>query len=129
MKTKIRSHSDDATDFHDKKRPKVGSNQTCFAVINIDSALKKDENYYLQVFLKDSKYIEKEKKIIRHIIDDLEDFPDGSDEEYIKFKYQDNFKNVIFERAILKMHFLREQFSKFIIWVNNFESLFFERET
>ena len=27
-------------------------NHTCLAVISLDSALKKDENYHLQVFLK-----------------------------------------------------------------------------
>ena len=31
---------------------KVGSNHTCLAVITIDSALKKDENCYLQAFSK-----------------------------------------------------------------------------
>ena len=40
-----------------KKNPKAGSNHICLAVIMIDSALKKVENYYQQAFLKDSKYI------------------------------------------------------------------------
>ena len=39
--------------------PKVHSNYTCLAVISLDSALKKDENYYPQVYLKECKYIEK----------------------------------------------------------------------
>ena len=34
--------------------------------------VKKDENYYLQVFLKECKYIEK--KVIRYINDNLSDF-------------------------------------------------------
>ena len=53
---------------------------TCLAVIRLDSALKKDEKYYLQVFLKECKYIEK--KVIRHINDYLSDFSssDESDE-------------------------------------------------
>ena len=38
------------------------------AVVMIDSALKKDENYYPQVILKECKYIEKE--VIRHITED-----------------------------------------------------------
>ena len=37
--------------------PKVDSNYTCLAVILINFVLKKDENYYLQVFLKECKYI------------------------------------------------------------------------
>ena len=40
-------------------------NHICLAVISLGSAFKKDENYYLQVFLKECKYIEK--KIVRHI--------------------------------------------------------------
>ena len=52
LKTKITSDGDEVTDFYDKKIPKVDSNHTCLAVISLDSALKKDENYYLQVFLK-----------------------------------------------------------------------------
>ena len=47
----------------------VDSNHTCLAVINLDSALKKDDNYYLQVLLRKSKYIEK--KVVRHIYDNL----------------------------------------------------------
>ena len=47
----------------------VDSNHTCLAVINLDSALKKNDNYYLQVLLKKSKYIEI--KVVRHIYDNL----------------------------------------------------------
>ena len=56
----------------------VDSNHTCLAAISLDSALKKDENYYLQEFLKECKCIEK--KVIRHINDHLSDFS-SSDEE------------------------------------------------
>ena len=31
----------------------VGSNHTCLAVITIDLALNKEENYYLQMFSKE----------------------------------------------------------------------------
>ena len=64
---------------------KVDSNHTCLAVISLDFALKKDDNYYLQVFLKECKYIEK--KVIRHINDNLSDFSysGDSDEEYMFF--------------------------------------------
>ena len=68
VKTKIKSYGDEVTDFYDKEIPKVEFNHACLSVITIDSALKKDESYYLQMFLKDYKYIEKEKKVIRHII-------------------------------------------------------------
>ena len=53
----------------------------------MDSALKKDENYYSQMFLKECKYIEKE--VIRHINDNLSDFSssDEPDEEQIGVKF------------------------------------------
>ena len=81
MKTKIKSHGDEVTGFYGKAIPKVYSNHTCLAVISLDSVLKKDENYYPQVFLKDCKYIER--KVIRHINDNLSDFysSDETDEE------------------------------------------------
>ena len=58
-KAKIKSHIDEVKDFCDKKISKIDSNHTCLAVINLDSALEKDENYYQQVFLKECKYIKK----------------------------------------------------------------------
>ena len=66
------------TDFYDKKIPKLDYNHTCLAVISLDSPLKKDDNYYPQVFLKECKYIEK--KVVRHIHDNLSDIPYSSDE-------------------------------------------------
>ena len=53
------------------------SNYTCLVVIRLDFTLKKDNNYYLLVFLKECKYIEK--KVIRHINEILNDF--SSDDE------------------------------------------------
>ena len=84
MKTKIKSHGDEVTDFYDKKIPKVNSNYTCLAVISLDSTLKKDDNYYLQVLIKECKYIEK--KVIRYINDNLSDFSpsDESDNNRLK---------------------------------------------
>ena len=57
LTTKIKFYIDEATEFHDKGMLKAGSNQTCLAVITIDSALKKEGSYYPKVFLKKSKYI------------------------------------------------------------------------
>ena len=67
-------------DFYDEKIPQVDSNYTCLAVITLDSALKKDENYYPQVFLKECKYIEK--IVIRHT-QGIEIFSSNSDEEQL----------------------------------------------
>ena len=51
LNTKMKTHGDEVTDFYDKKIPKVDINHTCLAGISLLSALKKDENYYLQMFL------------------------------------------------------------------------------
>ena len=74
MKTKIKSHGDKL------QNPKEDSNHTCLAVISLNSALKNDENYYSQVFLKGCKYIEK--RVIRHITQDIEIYSSDSDEEW-----------------------------------------------
>ena len=52
-----------------------------FTIRSLDSAFKKDDIYYPWVFLKEWKYIEN--KGIRHIKNDLSDFPssDESNEE------------------------------------------------
>ena len=52
MKTKIKSHDDEVTDFYDKEISKINSNQNRLAVISLDSALDNNGNYYPQVFLK-----------------------------------------------------------------------------
>ena len=81
LQAKIKSHGDEVTDFYDKEIPKADCNHTCLAVISLDFVLKKDESYYLPVFL-ECKYIEK--KVMRHIHDNLSDFScssDDSDEE------------------------------------------------
>ena len=81
LETKIKSDCDEVTDFYNKDIPKVDSNDICLAVISLDSALKKDGNYYLQVFFKKCKYMAK--NVIRHINDNLSDFSfsDESEEE------------------------------------------------
>ena len=64
MKAIIKSYGHVVTDFYKKEIPIVDYSHTSLALINL--ALKKDGNYYLQVFLKHWE------KVIRHIIDDLE---------------------------------------------------------
>ena len=77
MQTKIKSCGDEATDFHNEEIPKTGSDYTCLAVINFDSALKKYENCHSQLFLKECKYIEKE--VIKYITEDIDISSDYSD--------------------------------------------------
>ena len=59
----------------------MDSHHSFLAVIILDSALMKDDNYYPQVFLKECKYIEE--KVIRHINGNLSDSSssDETDEE------------------------------------------------
>ena len=64
MKTKIKSYVNEVTDFCNKETSKVDFNHTCLAVILLDSVLKKDENYYPQVFLKERKYMKKKLLVI-----------------------------------------------------------------
>ena len=83
LKTKIKSHSDEATNFHTRQLLEADPNYIYWLVISIDSVLKKDENYYPQVFLKDcKKYFRK--VVTEYITDDLifsSREPDKSDEE------------------------------------------------
>ena len=95
LKTKIKSHGDEVSDFYDKKIPKVDSNHTCLEVINLDSALNKDGNYYPQVFLKECK------EVIRHIIDELE----ISSRKIILLTIQSFVKGTIFAKNTLKQRF------------------------
>ena len=80
MKAKIKSYGDEAIIFYDTEIPKVDSNDTYLVAISLDSALNKDGNCYLQMFLKDCKYIKK--TVIRHMNDNFSDFcsSDESDE-------------------------------------------------
>ena len=50
LKIKIKSHGDNVLDSYDKKVPKLDFNHTFLVVISLDSTLKKDDNYYPQVF-------------------------------------------------------------------------------
>ena len=102
----------------------MGSSHTCLRVISLDSALRKYENYYPQVFLKECKHIEK--NVIRHINDNLSDFSssdecDHSDEELIKdmrliILRKQFWKWIFWGEAFLKIQFLREQFLQKMSW-------------
>ena len=81
LKAKIKSYGYEVTDFYDRKIPKLDSNHTCLAVISLASAIKKDDNYCPQAFLKEFLFfIFLKKKVVRHINDNLSDFSYSSDE-------------------------------------------------
>ena len=67
------------TYFGEKKIYKYFIGYTCLAESSLDSVFKKDENYYLKMFLKESKHSEKEE--IRQVIEDLDISSDESNEE------------------------------------------------
>ena len=69
-KKKIRSYSNEVLQIFTIKKY-LNQARIILAVILIDFPLKKDGNYYLQEFLNESKYIEEEIKVIRHITDEL----------------------------------------------------------
>ena len=52
LETKTISHGSAVLDFFHKEIPKVNCNHTLLEAASLDSARKKDENYYLQAFLK-----------------------------------------------------------------------------
>ena len=62
-----------------KKFGKVDSDHVCLAIISLNSALKKDEYYYQQVFLK--KFFSIEEKVVRNINDNLSDFSSSDDSD------------------------------------------------
>ena len=75
LKAKIKSYNwkiNANIDDDDNKGLKEGSRFISLSVILIDSVFRIGRNYYPQVFLKECKYVVKEKKITKHITDDLE---------------------------------------------------------
>ena len=66
-KTKIKSHGYEVTDSYNKNIPKVDSSYTYLAVISLDSAFKKDDNYYPQVYLKASAKLRALRALVHHV--------------------------------------------------------------
>ena len=60
------------SNFHNNNIPKEDSQCICLSVILINSVFRTGNNYYPQVFLEECKYVVKEKKISKYIIDDIE---------------------------------------------------------
>ena len=60
FENKNRFYGDEATDFHSRKIPEIATYYICWLVMLINSVVKMNENYYLQMFSKEYKYIEKE---------------------------------------------------------------------
>lgn len=59
--------------------PKEGSHCICLSLVLTASILKMSKSYYPQLLLEEFKYIVKERKVTRHITEDLEYSDDDSD--------------------------------------------------
>ena len=68
------------TNFHNNKIPKEGFQFICLSVILSNCVFGKGKHYYPQVFSEESKYVVKEKRIPKYIIDDIETSSDSDRE-------------------------------------------------
>ena len=63
----------------------------CLSLILIDFVFRTDKNYYPQVFLEEYKYVVKENKIPKYIIDNIKISSD-SDKENLMKKFLQKFR-------------------------------------
>ena len=63
----------------------------CLSLILIDFVFRTDKNYYPQVFLEEYKYVVKENKIPKYIIDNIKISSD-SDKENLMKKFLKKFR-------------------------------------
>ena len=63
----------------------------CLSLILIDFVFRTDKNYYPQVFLEEYKYVVKENKIPKYIIDNIKIYSD-SDKENLMKKFLKKFR-------------------------------------
>ena len=78
------------TNFHNDKRPKESSQCIFLSVILVDFVFKPGKNYYLLVFLKECKYVIKEKKMLGYITVDIKVSSDDSDRECYDYSLKEN---------------------------------------
>ena len=84
IKTKIKIYAGSViTNFHNKKMPKEKVPCKCLSIVMLDSVIESDENYYLQTFLEECKYVQEKIKFENYINEELDsDFND--DEQILK---------------------------------------------
>ena len=100
LKAKIKSYNRKINkNFHNSKIPKEGSKFVCLSVILIDSVFRTGKNYYPQVFLKECKYVVKEKEIPKHIIHDIEI---SSDSDRENFDEKNWMKKILMKKILIK---------------------------
>ena len=73
IKARIKSYNGKtSTTFHNNKILKSDSQCIYWSVILIHSVLRTSSNYYPQVFLEECKYVVKEKKMPKYIINNMD---------------------------------------------------------
>ena len=91
------------TIFHDDKIPKDGSQCICQLVILIDCVFRTGKSCYTQMFFEEGKYVFKERKIPKYIIDGISrGHSDGEDSDK-KILIKRTILILPFKEAILKM--------------------------
>ena len=69
IKAKIKVYADSIiTNFHKNKIPKENVPCKCLSIIMLDSVIKANKNYYLQMLLEECKYIQEKINIVRIIL-------------------------------------------------------------
>ena len=82
LKPKIKSdNARTNTSFYNNKIPKEGSQIISLSIILIDSVYRKGKNFNPEAFLKECRYVAKEKKTSKFFIDNIEISSDDSDKE------------------------------------------------
>ena len=73
IKTKIKLYADKVnTNFQRKKIPKENASYKCLSLIMLDSVIRANKKYYLQILLEECKYEIKKNKMENLINDDLD---------------------------------------------------------
>ena len=102
LKAKIKSYNGKInTNFHNNKISKKGLQFLCLSVILIDSVFRTGKKF---LFLEERKYVIKEKKIPKYIIDDIEVSSDSNEEnsaEKILMKKL-IWRNILMKKILVK---------------------------
>ena len=73
IKTKVKVyHNRVNTNFQKKEISKGDCSYKCLSLIMLDSVVKVEKKYYVQVFLEECKYVKRKNKMFNYINDDLE---------------------------------------------------------
>ena len=91
VKTKKTFKESIITNFRNEKRPKedVSYKCKCLSIIILDSVIKSNKKYYLQMYLDECKYKQQQKQKKNYIDEDLKSDSDSNDDE-TKFDFDND---------------------------------------